>query len=66
MVENKNKSVVSQEKRKQYNNAFMNKNKDKIVEQVECPLCKGHYTYYNKSRHNKTARHKSFSNKLIF
>jgi len=40
-----------------YNKNFAEKNKDKISQRKMCEVCYGNYTYYNKSRHNKTKRH---------
>ena len=62
MEPEKVKYIITKEKRKKYNNNFMTNNKDKIIEQIVCPVCRGHFTYFNKSRHNKTTRHKSFLN----
>ena len=45
---------------KKFNNNFKIKNADKIKEKVICPICKGSYTYFNKSTHNKTKRHQDF------
>ena len=44
-------------KHKQYNSTFYEKNHERIHETVSCSLCKGEYTYYNKSRHMKTKKH---------
>lgn len=41
---------------KLYYNEFKERNKDKINEKVDCPICGGNYTYFNKSRHLKTKR----------
>jgi hypothetical protein len=43
---------------KKYYENFKNKNKDKINIKVECPICLGSYSYYNKSSHAKNAKHK--------
>jgi len=45
------------------NKKFIENNKDKIKEKIECNICKGSYTYFNKSKHNKTKRHVKFINK---
>jgi hypothetical protein len=42
---------------------FKNKNKDKINEKIECPICLGSYTYFNKSSHNKLKKHVKHLNK---
>ena len=41
---------------------FIEDNKDKIKQKIECVICKGSYTYFNKSKHNKTKRHLKFIN----
>lgn len=40
-----------------YNKNFMEKNKEKITSKQICPICKGKYTYYNKSTHFKSKKH---------
>lgn len=40
-----------------YNTTFKQKNAGKIKESINCPLCYGSYTYFNKSKHNKSYRH---------
>ena len=44
---------------KKHYQTFSEKNKDKIHEVIKCPLCNGHYTYFNKSRHMKSTKHKN-------
>jgi len=39
---------------------FVEKNQERIKETVICPICKGRYQYFNKSKHNKTKRHMDF------
>jgi hypothetical protein len=61
LTENKEIYVENKEidgKRKKYNLNFYEKHKEEIRARVECELCGGFYTYYNKSSHNKTARHR--------
>lgn len=41
---------------------FLEKNKEKIKEKVQCPICYSTYTYFNKSKHFKTKRHLTLSN----
>jgi hypothetical protein len=41
-----------------YNKRFQEKHKDKIKEKLDCPICYGTYTYFNKSKHNQSVRHK--------
>lgn len=43
-------------KQKQYNKKFSETHDTK--QKTICPECSGCYTYFNKSRHLKTARHK--------
>ena len=47
---------------KKYNDTFKEKNKDKVKEKIECPICFGTYTYFNKSKHNLSKRHQKFLN----
>ena len=47
-------------KQKKYNQTFMEKHKEKLRVKNQCFLCKGEYSYYNKSKHNKTKRHLKF------
>lgn len=42
--------------KKMYYNNFKTKNNDKIYEQQTCPICGGHFTYYNKSKHTKSKK----------
>ena len=42
---------------KAYNKKFYENNRDKIIEKIECPICKGSYTYFNASSHKKTQKH---------
>jgi hypothetical protein len=44
-------------KRKEYNNRFFEKNKERINITHICDICLGKYKYVNKSHHNKTAIH---------
>ena len=44
--------------KKSYYQNFKSKQADRIHISMDCPLCHGKYTYFNKSRHLKTARHK--------
>ena len=48
----------------QYNKQFMTKNINKIKEKVVCEYCCGSYTYYNKSKHLKSAKCTKLFNKL--
>lgn len=45
---------------KQYNKTFMEKHKERLKQKVICSICKGEYSYYNKSKHYKTKRHNKF------
>ena len=54
----KKKYITSKEKQKEYHNTFMINNKDKIHEKLVCNICGANYTYFNKSRHNKSTKHK--------
>jgi hypothetical protein len=57
---------IPKEKVKEYNDRYYAKNKTKILEfygkQMICPTCFGSYTKYNKSRHEKSRNHLSFTN----
>ena len=60
-MESKNKKyITTKEKSRQYNQAFYKKHIERMKEQIICDVCKGHYTYYNKSRHFKSQRHQVF------
>ena len=39
---------------------FKEKNAGKIKEKITCYLCGGKYTYFNKSRHYKTTKHRIY------
>jgi len=39
---------------------FKEVHKDLITQPIKCPLCRGSYTYFNKSSHFKTQRHQDF------
>jgi len=47
----------------QYNKNFLEKNKDKINQKIICDICCGSYSYYNKSKHIKSAKHINLLNK---
>lgn len=47
---------------KKYYDKFKDKNKDEIKKSYVC-ACGGEYTYFNKSRHNTTRKHKEWLNK---
>jgi hypothetical protein len=47
---------------KDYNKKFMDKEKDK---KYKCEICKTEYSYYAKSKHNKSKTHKMASMKNI-
>lgn len=49
--------------KKKYYETFKEKNKDKINEIHICPICCGSYTYFNKSKHNSSIRHKRMKEK---
>ena len=40
-----------------YHKKFIEKNAVKLKEKTICPVCCGSYTYFNKSKHIKSARH---------
>jgi hypothetical protein len=42
----------------QYNKNFQIKNKDRINKKYDCNICFGSYTYFNKSKHNQSLRHR--------
>jgi hypothetical protein len=44
------------ELKKHYYEEFKDKNTDKIHKKIECEICGGNYTYFNKSRHLKTPK----------
>jgi hypothetical protein len=45
---------------KEYNKTFMEKHAERLKNKTICSICKGQYSYYNKSKHNKTKRHNKF------
>jgi hypothetical protein len=47
---------ITSEKMREYYLGFKDKNKDKINQKVDCEICGGSFTYFNKSRHVKTSR----------
>jgi hypothetical protein len=48
---------------KKYNKTFSETNSEKIKKKCICQVCMGSYTYFNKSKHNKSKRHLLFLNK---
>ena len=48
--------------KKDYVRTFINKHQDKIKEKHICEICYSTYTYFNKSKHNKTKRHLTLLN----
>jgi len=46
------------EKNKKYNINFKKKHSEEVRKRVICKVCYGSYTYFNKSGHSKTLRHK--------
>ena len=44
-------------KSKSYMKAFKENNFEKVHQKVECELCGGSYTYFNKQHHQKTRKH---------
>ena len=58
-IKKENKILKQKDYKKHYKN-FVLKNDDKIHNIVKCDLCGGHYTYFNKSRHLKTLKHKQY------
>jgi hypothetical protein len=47
---------ITKEKKREYYLEFKEKNKDKINQKVDCEICGGSFTYFNKSRHLTTKR----------
>jgi len=39
---------------------FINSKGESLKQKITCELCKGTYTYFNKSHHYSTKRHKMF------
>ena len=46
----------------EYVRDFINKNKEKINESIKCEICGGSYSYFNKSRHQKSDKHIKYVN----
>jgi hypothetical protein len=42
---------------REYNRRFIEKNAERIRTKTVCDVCCGTYTYFNKSKHLKSARH---------
>jgi len=42
---------------REYNRRFIEKNAERIHTKTVCDVCCGSYTYFNKSKHLKSARH---------
>ena len=58
-MENKDKKkyIITKEKRKEYNDNYMKNHQELIYATLICKVCEAKYTYFNKSRHNKSQRH---------
>ncbi len=60
--------IINKEKKematKRYHYNFLSKNKEKIQKSNFCEICGGIYTYFNKSRHNKSNKHQFCLKKL--
>lgn len=54
-------SPKKKESQKTYLKKFMEKNTEDLKKQKVCEICKGKYTYFNKSHHNKSSKHKQAS-----
>ena len=48
---------IPENKQRFYFNQFRERNKERLKEQIECPICFGTYTYFNKTKHHKSKRH---------
>ena len=58
-----NTEIKAQQK---YYKNFTEKNKDKIIEKHTCEACGGSYTYFNKTKHNKSKKHQmGFENQRL-
>jgi hypothetical protein len=57
-IDKKNiKKILKKTNKEMYDN-FKEKNAGKIKEKITCDICGGKYTYFNKSGHYKTTKHK--------
>lgn len=56
-VRGRPKTVNGQYDSKKYYQAFKEKNGDKIKEKVQCTICNGYYSYFNRSHHNSSIKH---------
>ena len=63
IIEESIKTTI-QKKRREYNNRFFEKNKERLNVTRICDICLGKYKYVNKSHHNKTAIHMRHLEKL--
>jgi hypothetical protein len=59
-----NTKTAEQIKRRQYHVNFINKNADKIKQQIICDVCGVSYTYFNKSKHFRSKKHNKASDCL--
>jgi len=57
--------VVQYDGHKYYRNWY-DKNIEKVHEKHTCGICKGSYTYMNRSKHNKSKKHQNFLEKNIY
>jgi hypothetical protein len=53
-----NTKKITADKRREYYEKFVAKNADKIQGELICEVCQQKYTYWNKSRHHKSIKHK--------
>ena len=60
--ETETKNLNKKQKNKEYSINFITTHKEKIKEKILCPICYSSYTYFNKSKHNKTKRHLTLLN----
>lgn len=59
----KHKPITPEKNREAYLR-FIAKNADKLKQTINCEICGGRYTYYNKSRHERIEKHTHVANLL--
>ena len=53
-----------EEVQKRYNHEFYYRNRERVLQKIECPICCGTYNYYTKSNHLKSQKHQRLQKRL--
>ena len=59
---NEANQISKKERNNSYVRKFIANNQEKIKKKIQCPICYSTYTYFNKSKHITTKRHKTMIN----